>query len=56
MKLEMIVARYAGDTGEVLRVDPARCTARGACWNACPTGAVLFGEPSGGTGVRFTHG
>ena len=26
MKLEMIVARYPGDTGEFLRVDPARCT------------------------------
>jgi NAD-dependent dihydropyrimidine dehydrogenase PreA subunit len=86
MKLEMVVARYPGDTGEFLRVDPARCNACGdcarfcvrgvwkrngagfwpahpercaecgACWNACPTEAVILGEPRGGTGVRFTHG
>ena len=86
MKLEMVVARYPGDTGEFLGVDPARCNACGACarfcvrgvwerngrgyhparpercaecgacWNACSVGAVLFGEPRGGTGVRFTHG
>ncbi len=32
------------------------CAECGACWNACPAEAVLFGEPRGGTGVRFTHG
>jgi len=33
-----------------------QCVECGACWNACPSEAVLFGEPRGGTGVRFTHG
>ena len=33
-----------------------QCVECGACWNACAAGAVLFGEPKGGTGVRFTHG
>jgi NAD-dependent dihydropyrimidine dehydrogenase PreA subunit len=86
MKLEMVVARYPGDTGEFLGVDQDRCTACGdcarfcvrgvwernnggfrpvhpercaecgACWNVCPAEAVIFGEPRGGTGVRFTHG
>jgi MinD superfamily P-loop ATPase len=32
------------------------CAECGACWNICPADAVLFGEPRGGTGVRFTHG
>lgn len=35
---------------------PERCAECGACWNACPADAVRFGEPRGGTGVRFTHG
>ena len=38
---------------------PARlglCVECGACWNACSAGAVLFGEPRGGTGVRFLYG
>ena len=38
---------------------PARlsnCAECGACWNACGAEAVLFGEPRGGTGVRFTFG
>jgi NAD-dependent dihydropyrimidine dehydrogenase PreA subunit len=35
---------------------PGECAECGACWNACPADAVLFGEPRGGTGVRFTHG
>jgi ferredoxin len=32
------------------------CAECGACWNACPADAVNFGEPRGGTGIRFTHG
>jgi NAD-dependent dihydropyrimidine dehydrogenase PreA subunit len=32
------------------------CAECGACWNICPADAVLFGEPRGGTGIRFTHG
>ncbi len=32
------------------------CAECGACWNACAEDAVIFGEPRGGTGVRFTHG
>lgn len=38
---------------------PARlsaCAECGACWNACAADAVVFGEPRGGTGVRFTFG
>ncbi len=35
---------------------PGQCAECGACWNACPAGAVLFGEPRGGTGVRFLFG
>jgi NAD-dependent dihydropyrimidine dehydrogenase PreA subunit len=43
--------------GAVFRpVRPDRCAECGACWNVCPCGAVRFGEPRGGTGVRFTHG
>ncbi len=32
------------------------CAECGACWNACPADAVLFSEPRGGTGVRFSLG
>ena len=33
-----------------------QCAECGACWNICPAEAVIFDEPRGGTGVRFTHG
>jgi NAD-dependent dihydropyrimidine dehydrogenase PreA subunit len=33
-----------------------RCVECGACWNVCGDDAVTFGEPRGGTGVRFTYG
>ena len=33
-----------------------RCVECGACWNVCEPDAVVFGEPRGGTGVRFTYG
>ena len=32
------------------------CAECGACWNICPSDAVIFSEPKGGTGIRFTHG
>lgn len=32
------------------------CAECGACWNICPAEAVGFGEPRGGTGVRFSFG
>ena len=32
------------------------CAECGACWNVCTSDAVLYGEPVGGTGVRFTYG
>jgi ferredoxin len=32
------------------------CAECGACWNVCPEDAVIFGEPRGGTGVRFSFG
>jgi MinD superfamily P-loop ATPase len=35
---------------------PSACVECGACWNACPADAVIFGEPRGGTGVRFSYG
>jgi len=34
----------------------ARCAECGACWNVCAADAVDFGEPRGGTGVRFLYG
>jgi ferredoxin-like protein FixX len=32
------------------------CVECGACWNVCRDDAVVFGEPHGGTGVRFSYG
>ena len=32
------------------------CVECGACWNVCRDDAVVFGEPRGGTGVRFAYG
>jgi NAD-dependent dihydropyrimidine dehydrogenase PreA subunit len=32
------------------------CVECGACWNVCEEDAVIFSEPRGGTGVRFTYG
>lgn len=32
------------------------CVECGACWNICDEDAVIFEEPKGGTGVRFTYG
>ncbi len=43
--------------GEVYRpAQLARCAECGACWNVCGADAVDFGEPRGGTGVRFNYG
>ena len=43
--------------GEIYRPrNLARCAECGACWNVCAADAVDFGEPRGGTGVRFSHG
>jgi ferredoxin like protein len=33
-----------------------QCVECGACWNVCDDDAVIFGEPRGGTGVRFAYG
>ncbi|MGA2974356.1 MAG: 4Fe-4S binding protein [Spirochaetia bacterium] len=32
------------------------CAECGACWNACSQDAVIFTEPRGGTGIRFSFG
>jgi NAD-dependent dihydropyrimidine dehydrogenase PreA subunit len=32
------------------------CVECGACWNVCEDDAVIFSEPAGGTGVRFSYG
>ncbi|MHA1766114.1 MAG: ATP-binding protein [Promethearchaeota archaeon] len=32
------------------------CVECGACWNICAADAIIFGDPKGGTGVRFTYG
>lgn len=32
------------------------CAECGACWNVCEFDAVIFGDPAGGTGVRFSYG
>jgi ferredoxin-like protein FixX len=43
--------------GEIYRPEKlARCAECGACWNVCAADAVDFGEPRGGTGVRFNYG
>ena len=43
--------------GDVYRPQQlARCAECGACWNVCAADAVDFGEPRGGTGVRFNYG
>jgi ferredoxin-like protein FixX len=43
--------------GEIYRpVELGRCVECGACWNICAAEAVLFSEPRGGTGVRFSYG
>jgi NAD-dependent dihydropyrimidine dehydrogenase PreA subunit len=45
------------EQGGVYRPVRARdCAECGACWNACEVEAVIFGEPRGGTGVRFSFG
>lgn len=33
-----------------------QCAECGACWNICEFDAVIFGEPAGGTGVKFSYG
>ncbi|MFX0020215.1 MAG: ATP-binding protein [Promethearchaeota archaeon] len=43
--------------GEIYRpVNLKRCCECGACWNVCFDDAVIFEEPKGGTGVRFSYG
>lgn len=32
------------------------CVECGSCWTICPEDAIDYGEPKGGTGVRFKHG
>ena len=33
-----------------------QCVECGACWNVCDEDAVVFEEPKGGTGIRFSYG
>ncbi|MCE7742066.1 MAG: 4Fe-4S ferredoxin [Candidatus Heimdallarchaeota archaeon] len=33
-----------------------QCLECGACWNVCEYDAVIFGDPKGGTGIRFSYG
>jgi ferredoxin len=43
--------------GNIYRpVNLGDCVECGACWNVCNEDAVIFGEPRGGTGVRFAYG
>ena len=43
--------------GSIYRpVNLKACVECGACWNICTADAVIYGEPAGGTGVRFTYG
>jgi ferredoxin-like protein FixX len=56
MKLEMKVEYRPGERGEFIQVIEERCAECGACWNVCEADAVVFGEPKGGTGVRFAYG
>jgi geranylgeranyl reductase family protein len=43
--------------GKVYRpINLKACAECGACWNVCPEDAVIFGDPKGGTGVRFEYG
>ena len=43
--------------GSVFRPENLKeCVECGACWNICTSDAVIFEEPAGGTGVRFTYG
>ena len=37
-------------------IDQDDCVECGACWNVCDADAVIFEEPKGGTGVRFSYG
>ena len=37
-------------------VNLKRCCECGACWNVCSDNAVIFEEPKGGTGIRFSYG
>jgi NAD-dependent dihydropyrimidine dehydrogenase PreA subunit len=50
----MDVWKQEGDIFRPARLD--QCAECGACWNVCEADAVLFGEPKGGTGVKFSYG
>ncbi len=47
---------WKADGGIYRPVRLKECAECGACWNACAADAVIFGEPRGGTGVRFSFG
>jgi NAD-dependent dihydropyrimidine dehydrogenase PreA subunit len=43
--------------GEIYRpINLKECVECGACWNICEFNAVIYEEPKGGTGVRFSYG
>ncbi|MCF2141470.1 MAG: 4Fe-4S binding protein [Candidatus Lokiarchaeota archaeon] len=37
-------------------INLSNCVECGACWNVCMADAIDFGEPHGGTGVKFSYG
>ena len=37
-------------------VNLKECMECGACWDVCAPDAIDYGEPRGGTGVRFRYG
>lgn len=47
---------WEADDGIYRPMHLKQCVECGACWNVCDFDAVIFEEPKGGTGVRFSYG